>query len=165
MTRLLLFLLISIIPFGGFCQDLDYSLDGRELDENDSLYLTAIDKFTIGIDSFYNKYGDKDFKDVLYIRYNDYLSSLPDSINGYKIIFLGLANRKKHFKINKNKLMFIEISPLSIENDKFKITLTPYHAELKKRKHLHLGLSDWTTIYFKYVNGRMIYESTKNGGI
>jgi hypothetical protein len=163
MTRLLLLTIISLFPLFGFCQDPAYSLNANKLTENDSLYLTAIEKFTIEIDSFYNKYGNKDFEDILYIRYNDYLNSLPETINDYKIVFLGLANRKKHFKQNKNKLMYIEISPLSIENDMFNITLIPYPAELKKGKHLHLGLSYWTKIYFKYVKGRLNYVSTKNG--
>lgn len=165
MNRLLIFSLLSIYPLLGFCQDPAYSLNTNKLTENDSLYLIAIEKFTSEIDSFYNKYGDKDFEDKLYIAYNDYLNNLPDTINGYKIILLGLVNRKKHFRQNKNKLRYIEITPLSIENGKFKITLTPYFAELKKGKHLHLGLSDWTRIYFKYENGRLVYDFSKNGGI
>lgn len=165
MKRLSQFIIVSLLPLLGFGQDSAYSLDSREMTQNDSLYLTALEKFTIEIDSFYNKYGDKDFEDVLYVRYNDYLNGMPDSINGYKIVFLGLANRKKHFKENQNELMYIEISPLSLENDKFNITLTPYHAELQKRKHLLLGLSSWTKVYFRYDSGKLLYESTKNGGI
>src|SRR5690554_2155084 len=90
MNRLLIFSLLSIYPLLGFCQDPAYSLNTNKLTESDSLYLIAIEKFTIEIDSFYNKYGDKDFEDKLYIAYNDYLNNLPDTVNGYKIILLGL---------------------------------------------------------------------------
>lgn len=148
-----------------FCQDPSVSLNTNKMTENDSLYLIAIEKFTIEIDSFYNKYGDKYFEDKLYIAYNDYLTNLPDTINGYKIILLSLSNRKKHFKQNKNELRYIKITPLTVENGKFKITLTPYFAELKKRKHLLLGLSSWTRIYFEYKNERLKYDFSKNGGI
>lgn len=165
MNRLLLFSLISIYPLFVFCQDPSVSLNTNKMTENDSLYLIAIEKFTIEIDSFYNKYGDKYFEDKLYIAYNDYLTNLPDTINGYKIILLSLSNRKKHFKQNKNELRYIKITPLTVENGKFKITLTPYFAELKKRKHLLLGLSSWTRIYFEYKNERLKYDFSKNGGI
>lgn len=162
MIKRFICLLILLFPLLGFCQD---QTNRYQLTENDSLYLAAIELFTVEIDLFYNKYGEKDFGDILYLEYQDYLYRLPDTINGYKIIFLGLHNQRKHFKQQKNKLRYIKIRPLSFENDSFKIRLTPYFATLKKRKHLLLELSDYTDIYFRYENGRLIYDFSKNGGI
>ena len=133
--------------------------------ETDSLYLTAIKKYTHEIENFYQANSENDNPKIIYIQHKDYLRFLPKNINGYKIQKLGIANRKKHFSANKNKLVLVEISPLTIEEGRFEISLIPYFAELKGRKRLNLSLSDWTIVYFKYIDGKLIYDETENGGI
>jgi hypothetical protein len=133
--------------------------------ETDSLYLTAMEKYTVEIDSFYNKYSQKKQPKTIYIEYQDYISKIPDSINGYRIQKIGLGNRKKIFRENKNELRYVKIFPLTINEGTFSITLIPYFAELKRKNHLFLSLSDWTRVFFEFKNGRLIYEKTENGGI
>ncbi|CAL2110078.1 protein of unknown function [Tenacibaculum sp. 190130A14a] len=76
-----------------------------------------------------------------------------------------MANRQKYFRKNKNRLRLVEITPLTIKDGRFQIILTPYFAELKSKKNLSLALSDWTTIYFEFKNGKLIYTETENGEI
>ena len=124
-----------------------------------------IEKYIIEIDSFYNKYSQQNQPKKIFLEYQDYLSKIPDSVNGYEIIKIGLGNRKKVFRKNRYKLRYVKIFPLSINNGQFDITLIPYFAELKKGKHLYLDLSDWTKVFFKFVNGRLIFDKIENGGI
>ena len=127
------------------------------MSETDPLYYIAIEKYIVEIDSFYNKYSQQKQLKKIYIEYQDYLLKIPDSINGYEIIKIGLGNR--------NKLRYVKIFPLSITDGKFNITLIPYFAELKKGGNLFLSLSDWTKVLFEFKNERLIYEKTENGGI
>lgn len=154
---LLLTFLISIYSYG---QNLDFP----KMTETDSLYLTALEKYILEIDSFYNKHSEEKFPKKIFIEAQDYLLFLPSQVNEYKIQKVGLGNRKSIFRQNKNELILVKIFPLTLEEGRFRITLIPYHAELK-RKNLSLGLSDWTLIYFKFVDGRLEYEETENGGI
>ena len=135
------------------------------MSETDSLYLIAIEKYVLEIDSFYNKYSQQKQPKTIFIEYQDYLSKIPDSINGYRIQKIGLGNRKKIFRKNKNELRYVKIFPLTLKDGQFSITLIPYFAELKKRNHLFLSLSDWTKILFDFKNERLIYNKTENGGI
>lgn len=139
--------------------------DNLKLTEIDSLYLIAIQKYTDELDSFYQNNPERKNPRVIYVQHEDYLRLMPVEINGYRIQQLGLNNRKKYFKENNNKLELVEISPLAIENGRFKISLIPYFAELKRRNRLDLSLSDWTNIYFLYKDGKLVYEETENGGI
>lgn len=142
------------------------------MSETDSLYLTAIEKYIVEIDSFYNKYSQTKQPKIIFIEKDSYLSTIPDSINGYRIQKIGGGNKRKIFRENRNKLRYVKIFPLTIEKGVFSITLTPYYAQLKRRfflslrkNVLHLGFSDWTIIFFEFKNGRLIYTKTKNGGI
>ncbi len=125
--------------------------------ETDSLFILAIENYVKGLHGLESK--------TIYIQYENYLSRLPKTINGFEIIKLGLANRKKYFRKNKNRLTLVEISPLKIENGLFNITLTPYGAKLKGKRKLELSYSHFHRTYFKYLNGRLIMDKTESGGI
>tara|TARA_R110002012_G_scaffold269776_1_gene453942 strand:- start:484 stop:1026 length:543 start_codon:yes stop_codon:yes gene_type:complete len=165
MNSILTFIFLIFISICSYGQDEKHISDYIKMTETDSLYLTAIKKYTYEIEKFYHANAENDEPKIIYIQHKDYLRFLPNSINGYKIQKLGIANRKKHFRANKNKLVLLEISPLTIENGRFEISLIPYFAELKSRKRLNLSLSDWTIVYFKYIDGKLIYDETENGGI
>lgn len=165
MNRILILIFLISISICSYGQDEKHISDFTKMTETDSLYLSAIQKYTYELESFYRTNSEQENPKIIYIQYEDYLRLLPNKINGYEIQKLGLANRKKYFRANKNKLVLLEISPLMIENSRFKISLTPHFAELKSRNRLNLSLSDWTSVYFKYVDGKLIYEETENGGI
>jgi len=157
-----LFLFVSNCSFG---QNESQSSEGLRMTETDSLYLTAIEKYIIEIDSFYNKYKKAKKHKTIFIEYKEYIDKIPESINRYRIQKIGLGNRKQIFKENKNKLRYVKIFPLKIEEGKFSITLIPYFAELKRKKHLTLGLSSWTIVFFEFKNDRLMYLKTENDGI
>jgi len=163
MNRLILFFLL--ISFGAFGQNENQNSEYFKMTETDSLYYVAIEKYIVEIDSFYNKYSNRKQPKKIFIEYQDYLMKIPDSINGYEIKKIGLGNRKKVFRKNRNKLRYVKIFPLSISDGQFDITLIPYFAELKRGKHLYLSLSDWTKVLFEFKNERLTYEKTENGGI
>ncbi|MBE7441969.1 MAG: hypothetical protein HS119_05895 [Flavobacteriales bacterium] len=165
MNRFLNIFFLLFMSFGGFGQNKNWSSELLKMSETDSLYLTAIEKYTIEIDSFYNKYSQTKQPTTIFIENQEYVSKIPDSINGFRIQKIGLGNRKKIFRENKNKLRYVKVSPLTIRNGEFSITLTPYFAELKGKNHLFLSLSDWTRVFFEFKNGRLIYKKTENGGI
>lgn len=158
----ILFFLISFHTFG---QSEKQNSKSFKLTETDSLYYIAIEKYTVEIDSFYNKYSNYKQPKIIFIEYQDYLMKIPDIINGYEIKKIGIGNRKKVFRNNGNKLRYVKIFPLSISDGQFDITLIPYFAELKRGKFLHLSLSDWTKVFFELKNGQLIYVKTENGGI
>jgi hypothetical protein len=163
MNRLIIFFLL--ISFGAIGQNENQSSEYFKMTETDSLYYIAIEKYIVEIDSFYNKYSNQKQPNKIFIEYQDYLMKIPDSINGYEIKKIGLGNRKKVFRKNRNKLRYVKIFPLSISDGQFDITLIPYFAELKGGKNLHLSLSDWTKVLFEFKNGQLTYEKTENGGI
>ncbi|MBK0404799.1 hypothetical protein I5M27_17540 [Adhaeribacter sp. BT258] len=159
---IIIFLLISVCSFG---QNENQNSGYLKMSETDSLYLIAMEKYTIEIDSFYNKYSQSKQPKTIFIENQDYLSKIPNSINGYQIQKIGLGNRKKIFRENGNELRYVIISPLTLSKGQFSITLTPYSAELKRKNRLYLGLSSWTNVYFEFKNRRLNYEKTENGGI
>lgn len=165
MNRFILLTFGFLISFLTYSQENETISEYRKLTETDSVYLKAIEKYIIEIDSFYNKYSQNKQPKKIYIQYENYLSKLPNEIKGYEIIKLGLANRQEHFRKNKNRLRLVEITPLTIKDGRFQIILTPYFAELKSKKELNLSLSDWTIIFFEFKNGKLIFAESENGGI
>ena len=159
---LLVFCLFAKIAFG-------QSEEVNELfepTETDSLYILAIENYTKELDTVKSavKLADENSK-IIYLQYESYLRRIPKNINGYKIIRLGLANRKKHFRKNKNYLTLVEISPLTINDGLFKITLIPYGASLKGKRNLDLLYIRYNATYFKYENGKLVMEKNESGGI
>lgn len=165
MNRFLTILFFIFISVGSFGQNKNQNSELLKMSETDSLYLTSIEKYIVEIDSFYNKYSQVKQPKIIFIEYQDYLSKIPDSISGYRVQKIGLGNRKKIFKKNKGELRYVKIFPLTIKDGQFNITLIPYFAELKRKKHLFLSLSDWTRVIFEFKNGRLNYAKTENGGI
>lgn len=165
MNRYKILIYTLLISFLGYSQKNEPISEYFKLTETDSIYLKAVEKYIVEIDSFYNKYSQTKQPNQIYIQYESYLSKLPNNINGYEIIKLGLKNRQKYFRKNKNRLRLVEITPLTIKDGRFQIILTPYFAKLKSRKKLDLALSDWTVVFFEFKNGKLIYKKTENGGI
>jgi hypothetical protein len=165
MNRFLTIFLFIIISAGSFGQNNNQNSELIKLSETDSLYMISIEKYIVEIDLFYNKYSQVKQPKTIFIEYQDYLNNIPDSINRYRIQKIGLGNRKKIFRKNKNELMYVKIFPLTINDGQFSITLIPYFAELKRKNHLFLSLSDWTTVIFEFKSGSLIYKKTENGGI
>lgn len=125
--------------------------------ETDSLFILAIENYSEELDGLDSK--------IIYIQHENYLSRIPKTINGFQIVRLGLANRKEHFKKNKNRLTLIEISPLTIKDGLFNITLIPYGAKLKGKRKLDLSYSHFHRTYFKYADGQLIMDGIESGGI
>ena len=165
MNRFLTLTFLLLITVCSFGQNENENSEYLKMTETDSLYLIATEKYVIEIDSFYNKYSQQKLPKTIFIEYQDYLSKIPDFVNGYRIQKIGLGNRKKVFRENKNELRLVKIFPLTLDDGKFIITLIPYFAELKRKNHLFLSLSDWTKVFFEFKNGHLIYEKTENGGI
>jgi hypothetical protein len=143
-------------------------VNAQTFSENDSLYLIAFEKYEIQIDSFYTKYsGNDSLYETIYLEYTDLLDSIPKQINGRELIVLTGTNFKKIYHENDKKLIHLQVFPMEINNGQIKITFIPYHGRLEKRNKLHLALSDWTRVYFKYDcrTNKWVYDRTENGGI
>jgi len=143
-------------------------INAQTYSETDSLYLIALERYVVQLDSFYKKYsGDPSIYDVIYLEHTELIDSIPKSINGSEIIVLYSENWKRIYKQNNNHLVHLKIYPIKIEKGKIKITFIPYIGKLEKGKHLTLGLSSWTDVYFKFncESQTWKYEKTKNGGI
>ncbi|MBC8755231.1 hypothetical protein H2O64_11140 [Kordia sp. YSTF-M3] len=165
MNRYTISMLSLFATFFMYSQEKESILKYLQLTETDSIYLKAVEKYIIELDSFYNTYSQNEQPKKIYIQYEDYLFKLPYKISGYEIIKLGLANRKKHFRKNKNRLRLVIMTPLTLKDGRFQVRLTPYFAKLKSRKHLDLALSDWTIVFFEFKNGKLKCAETQNGGI
>jgi hypothetical protein len=165
MNKILISYILILVTFQLFGQTSESTPDFLQMTETDSLYLKAIEKYTVQIESFYNKYLPSNRKKIIYINYEDFLTKLPKNINSYQIVLLDKGNRKEYFKKSKNKLRLVNVTPLSIKDKRFFISLTPYFAELKSRNKLYLSISDWTIIYFDWIDGKLVYAETENNGI
>lgn len=140
----------------------------QTVSENDSLYLVALERYAIEINSFYSRYSsDSDKYQTIYIEKTTLIDNLPKIINGYKVTVLTVNNWKKIYRKNNKELIHLKLFPIEIENGLIEVTLIPYHGKLKKRKDLHLDLSSWTKVYFKQdcKNGKWRFLKTENGGI
>ncbi|MCZ4320379.1 hypothetical protein O4H26_15420 [Aequorivita viscosa] len=165
MNKIIILIFGFLISFQTYSQENESIPEYLKLTENDSVYLKAMEKYIIEIDSFYNKYSQNRQPKQIYIQSENYLSKLPNKINGYEIIKLDSANRQEYFRKNKNSLRLVEITPLTIKDGRFQIILTPYFAELKSKNELFFELSDWTIVFFEFRKGKLIYIKTENGGI
>ena len=140
---------------------------------NDSLYIEALEKYSIELDSFYSIYGTKRAENsTIYLEYTELINQVPDSALNRPIVVLTGENYKKIFRENNNGLSTVRIFPIETENELIKITLTPYGSSLKRKgirlkKHLFKAVSCWTIVYFKYdmTEKTWKYHKTENGGI
>lgn len=165
MNKLILTSILALASFHSFGQTTNNNSSYLKMTQTDSVYLKALEKYTVQIDSFYNKYSQKDQDRIVYINYENHLSKLPKEINGYEIILLDAENGKEYFRKSKNKLRLVEVNPLSIKDKRFYIGLTPYFAELKSRNKLYMSISDWKIKYFNWIDGKLVYNETENNGI
>ncbi|MCL6274234.1 hypothetical protein M3P19_09445 [Muricauda sp. 2012CJ35-5] len=150
---LLLFLLSTSFSFG---QSDDFS-SFFQPKETDSLYIKALEKYIEQLKETESK--------TVYVEYEDYLMRIPKTIRGFEIKKLGFANQKEHFRKNKNHLILVKVSPLTIENGLFHITLTPYAAKRKGKKKMELVYSHFHQTYFRFEKERLIVIKTERGGI
>lgn len=159
--------LINVILF------LPLLLCGQPNTFNDSLYITALEKYSIEIDSFYSVYGAQRAENsTIYLEFTELINQIPDSVLNRPIVVLTGENYKKIFRKNKNRLTTVRLFPMETKDELIEITLIPYHSQLKRtgikhRKRLFQELSDWTKVYFKYDRTEKIwkFEHTENGGI
>ncbi len=163
MNRFCLISFIFLASFTVFGQNNDSELLNRS--ETDSLYLLAIKKYILEIDSFHNKALHKIPPKTIYLEYQDYLKKLPESIDGFEIKMIGIENRRKVFRKNGNHLRYVKIHPLSIIDGEFHIVVLPYRARLKKGNFMNLILFRWTSIVFEFKNGQLMYKRTENGEV
>lgn len=160
MKRLALILLICLYPVYCLAQNR----------ASDRIYWTALEKYTLALDSFALSraaLAKVTYLKVIYLDTPDFIDSIPPTINGYQIILLNRQNKKKIFLAHQRKLRATTISPVSADNGKLSITITPFFATLKKRNHYYYSVSDGTTVYFKFncISQQFEYTETKNWGI
>jgi hypothetical protein len=125
-------------------------LSKAQVQESDKIYWSALEQYTLAVDTFYSKYSDH-FKDKnIYLQKPEYVNSIPKKVNGYHIILITSNNQQKIYKDYNNKLLHTMMFPVAVEDSLIYITFTPYHGELKKCKHYLLAVSDGTTVYFKF---------------
>lgn len=144
------------------------SSNAQTISENDSLYLTALEKYSIQLDSFYIKYSNnREQYSKIYIEYTDLFKGISEYIRGREVLILNNNNFKEVYKNNEGKLIQLRIFPIEIKHGQIEITFIPYHGKLDKKGKLSLALSDWTNVYFKYdcKQEKWIYDRTENGGI
>ena len=135
--------------------------------ETESIYIVALEKYVMEIDSFYRKHSDGTEKyRPIFLERTDLIQNLPSDILGVEVVELG-DNWKEIYRKNGNRLTHLKIFPIEIEEGLIKVTLAPYHGELKKRNNLQLGFSDWTSVYFEYDCSKRlwVYDRTENDGI
>lgn len=136
-------------------------------DENDSLYVKAIEEYIAKQELHPNRYikPNKSEK-ILYITAEQHLLDIPKQIKGYEIILLWPNNRWQYYKQNNKTLVVLEFIPLTFENGKFYIDIKQMVTTMKnsnKIDWIRMGME--VTTYFKFENGKMVYESTEIGGI
>ncbi|TMU55094.1 hypothetical protein [Flagellimonas algicola] len=148
--------LILFLAYFSFGQS-DEVNDFFQPKETDSLYIKALENYIEQLEDSESK--------TVYIENENYLMRVPETIGGSEIVKLGLANRKAHFRKNKNQLTLVEVSPLTIEKGFFYITLVPYRAKLKGKKKMDLMYSHFHSTYFKFVEGKLVVHKTETGGI
>ena len=136
--------------------------------ENDSLYIIALEKYTIEKDSFFLKFPKepREKYEILYLEKPYFIDKLPDSINNHKLIIVNSTNKDELYSKNGNSLINIIIKP-KIENGLFIITVTPLIGSRDENGKILLELSDWINVFFKYDcdRKRWNYLKTESNGI
>ncbi|WP_183562097.1 hypothetical protein [Mucilaginibacter sp. SP1R1] len=136
--------------------------------ESDQIYCTALQQYTLSIDTFYSKYSNNKGAKVkeIFLQKPEFVDSIPSIVNGYTIILITSANQRKLYKDHRNRLTHTIMFPLTNKGSELFITITPYRGELKRNNYT-LGVSDGTTIYFKFDCEKQTYvvDKVKNWGI
>ena len=140
---------------------------GQSNSFNDSLYITALEKYSIELDSFYSKFGPKIAENSnIFLEHTYLIQKIPDSVLNRPIIVLTGKNYKKIFRQHKGHLSAVKIFPMETKGDLIEITVRPSGSELKRGK-LTQVMSSWTNVYFNYdiQSKSWKYQYTENGGI
>lgn len=133
--------------------------------ENDSLYIKAVQNYISQYELNPNKYiAPNQSPRVLYISGEDFLN-LPETVDGYKLVQLWPSNQNEYLKENKGRLLTISFLPLTVEDGKFYIDIKQFEIKSKSKTEIEpVRIGMWVTTYFKFENGRMIYERFTVGG-
>jgi len=136
--------------------------------ENDSLYIIALEKYTIEKDSFFMQFPKqpREKYETLYLEKPDFIDKLPETIRKHKLIIINSTNKDELYTKNGNSLVNLVIYP-RIEKGMFKITVVPYIGSRDENRKILLELSDWTDVFFTYdcERNRWEYLKTESGGI
>lgn len=133
---------------------------------SDKIYWIALERYTARLDSLSSKYSEQYATKNIYLQKPDYIDSIPSMINGYKVTLITPSNQTTLYKEHQSKLIHTVIFPVNVQDSILKVTITPYRGELKKN-HYNLGVSDGTTIYFKFdcIRQRFITYKVESWGI
>lgn len=136
-------------------------------DENDNLYLKAISEYISQHNSHLDRFvkPNKDTEN-LYIFWMGVLVDLPKTIEGYNIILVSKQNQSQIYKEHGKRLVILKISPLTFENSKFYVNVEENESfQISKNNFETKQLGMWTTSYFNFINGEMVFENTKLAGL
>ncbi|MDB4924635.1 hypothetical protein [Mucilaginibacter sp.] len=143
------------------------SLSKAQTKEGDKIYWTALEKYTLSLDTMGFKKAEEDKVKTIYLEKPDFVDSIPSVINGYKIILITNENQRKTYKDHKGLLTHTKLFPISVHDNVAEISFVPYRGRLKKRNHYMLSVSDGTIIYFKFDSNKnqFVFSKVKNWGI
>ena len=137
-----------------------------ELTETDSIYLKSIEKYIEQNVAYYKIHFPKEIlSKTIYIQSEKFLEKLPAKLNGYQIIQVESKDLHKYFKNNKSQITLVQISSISIQKSLFYITITPYSVEKKSKNKMKFILSDWTNVYFRFENGKLVFNEIETDGL
>lgn len=133
----------------------------------DRIYWLALNKYTLTLDSGNHPNSNIGNEKVIYLQKSDYVDSIPPSINGYNLVLITDKNRKTLYKQHNRKLTHTIMLPVAVQDSMLYITITPYFGRLKGNRRYFLGVSEGTTVYFKFDPGKkqFVVDKVKNWGI
>lgn len=150
-------LLFILLPIFSLSQNSKNNFDNK-------IYTIAFEEYIKQIDEFYTTdFYSQNKKKIIFIEEQNYLKDIPNNINGYKIVKVNNENKKKIVMKNKT-ILLVKIFELNEKNSEYYINITPYLTRFKKN-NFNQTLSDWTIVYFKNLNGNLVYSKTINDGI
>ncbi|WP_415582781.1 hypothetical protein, partial [Flavobacterium longum] len=131
------------------------------------LYIKAITEYitqhNLHLDRFVKPNKDSE---NLYIFWMDILVDLPKTIEGYNIILVSKRNQKQIYKTHGKRLVVLKISPLTFENSKFYVNVEENESfQTSKNNFETKQLGMWTTSFFNFINGEMIFENATLSGL
>lgn len=150
-----------------FALTLSTLLCKAQVREGDRIYWSALERYTVAVDSFYAKYSDAFKLKEIFLEKPVFVDSIPFFVNGYRITLITPQNKYALYKTHSNKLLHTIMSPLTIQDSSLYISFTPYHGELSKGRNYKLAVSDWTIVYFRYDldKKKFIAYRVENNGI
>jgi len=135
--------------------------------ESDKIYWVALKEYCINLDWLHSKNPNIYKKrHEIFLQKPEFVDSIPPILNGYKITLITNFNQRQIYTTHSNQIIHTIMSPLTNKADKLYVNITPYHGSLVKNNY-NLGLSDGTTIYFKFDSDsqKYIVNRVENWGI